>query len=66
MSEITYTVPDMSCGHCRSAVSSELAQVAGVDSVDVDLDTKLVTVRGRGLDDAALRAAIEEAGYAAA
>ena len=66
MSEITYTVPDMSCGHCKSAVSSGLAQVAGVDSVEVDLDTKLVIVRGRGLDDAALRAAIEEAGYAAA
>ncbi len=66
MSEITYTVPDMSCGHCKEAVSSELTQVAGVDSVAVDLDTKLVTVRGPNLDDAALRAAIEEAGYVAA
>jgi copper chaperone CopZ len=34
--------------------------------VDVDLDTKLVLVRGEGLDDAAVRAAIEEAGYEAA
>ena len=66
MSEITYTVPDMSCSHCKQAVSSELGEVAGVDSVDVDLDTKLVTVRGHDLDDAALRAAIEEAGYEAA
>ena len=66
MSEITYTVPDMSCAHCEHAVSTELAQVAGVDSVDVDLDTKLVTVRGHGLDDVALRAAIDEAGYEAA
>lgn len=66
MSEITYAVPDMSCGHCKQAVSAELGEVAGVDSVDVDLDTKLVTVRGRDLDDAALRAAIEEAGYEAA
>ena len=66
MSEITYTVPEMSCGHCKQAVSSELAEVAGVDSVDVDLDTKVVTVRGGALDDAALRAAIEEAGYEAA
>jgi copper chaperone len=40
--------------------------VAGVESVDVDLDTKLVTVRGSNLDDAALRGAIEEAGYEAA
>jgi copper chaperone len=66
MTEITYTVPEMSCGHCKQAVSSELAEVAGVDSVDVDLDTKLVTVRGHELDDAELRAAIEEAGYEAA
>ena len=66
MSEITYTVPDMSCGHCKQAVSSELAQVAGVESVDVDLETKLVTVRGADLDDVALRGAIEEAGYEAA
>ncbi len=66
MSEITYTVPDMSCGHCKQAVSAELREVAGVDAVDVDLDTKLVTVRGHDLDDAALRAAIDEAGYEAA
>jgi copper chaperone len=66
MSEITYTVPDMSCGHCEHAVSSELEQVPGVESVDVDLETKIVKVRGSELDDAALRAAIEEAGYAAA
>jgi copper chaperone len=66
MSEITYSVPDMSCDHCKQAVSSELGKLAGVESVDVDLDTKLVTVRGHGLDDAALRAAMDEAGYEAA
>ena len=65
MTEITYTVPDMSCGHCKQAVSGELSGVAGVETIDVDLDTKLVTVRGHDLDDAALRAAIEEAGYQA-
>jgi copper chaperone len=66
MNEITYTVPGMHCGHCERAVSSELQQVAGVESVQVDLETKVVTVRGVGLDDAALRAAIDEAGYEAA
>jgi copper chaperone len=66
MSEVTYSVPGMSCAHCEHAVSSELREVAGVESVDVDLETKLVVVRGAGLDDAALRAAIEEAGYEAA
>jgi len=52
----------MSCGHCKTAVSSGLQEIADVESVDVDLDAKLVTVRGCDLDDAALRAAIEEAG----
>jgi copper chaperone len=65
MTEITYTVPDMSCGHCKAAVSSELQEIVGVEFVDVDLGAKLVTVRGAALDDAALRAAIEEAGYEA-
>ena len=65
MTELRYTVSDMTCAHCERAVSSELSQVAGVEGVDVDLETKLVTVRGRDLDDAALRAAIEEAGYEA-
>jgi copper chaperone len=65
-SEIVYTVADMSCAHCTQAISSELQQVAGVQSVAADLDTKLVVVRGERLDDAALRAAIEGAGYEAA
>ena len=63
---LIYTVPDMHCGHCERAVSEEASAVAGVESVTVDLDSKRVTVIGTGLDDAKLRAAIEEAGYEAA
>jgi copper chaperone CopZ len=55
----------MSCAHCESAVSSELLTVPGVASVDVDLTTKLVVVRGDALDEAALRDAIDDAGYTA-
>jgi copper chaperone len=62
---ITYSVPAMHCAHCQASVSEELEAVAGVDSVEVDLDTKLVVVRGEALEDARLRAAIEEAGYQA-
>ena len=63
--EITYAVPGMSCDHCKHAVSSEVSKVEGVESVDVDLETKLVVVHGSELDDGALRAAIDEAGYEA-
>jgi copper chaperone len=61
--QLTYTVPGMSCGHCRAAITTEVEKVAGVASVDVDLEAKRVTVAGEQLDDAALRAAIDEAGY---
>lgn len=61
----SYSVRAMHCGHCKRAVEGELATVSGVHSVEADLDTKLVTVKGERLDDAALRAAIGEAGYEA-
>ena len=60
---IVYRVPGMSCGHCTAAVTQELERVDGVETVAVDLETKLVTVRGTALADAELRAAIDEAGY---
>lgn len=59
----TYSVPGMSCGHCRAAIIAEVDNVAGVESIDVDLETKLVCVTGTDLDGAALVAAIDEAGY---
>jgi copper chaperone CopZ len=55
----------MHCGHCEAAVTRELEGVNGVQSVKVDLETKLVTVAGDPLDEAALLAAIDEAGYEA-
>lgn len=63
---ITYTVPGMHCGHCTAAVTEEIERVSGVESVDVDLESKRVVVSGSALSDETLRAAIEEAGYEAA
>lgn len=57
----TYSVPGISCDHCKHAIESEVSTVAGVAGVAVDVDAKLVTVTGG--DDAAVRAAIDEAGY---
>jgi len=48
------------------SIREEVSEVEGVEDVDVDLETKVVTVRGSALDDAALREAIAEAGYEAA
>ena len=67
MSEtITYSVPAIHCAHCAMSIREEVNEVEGVDDVVVDLETKIVTVTGSDLDDSALRAAIEEAGYEAA
>jgi copper chaperone len=63
--ELTYLVSEMSCDHCKATVTGELVKVAGVKAVGVDLETKLVRVRGVDLDETAVRAAIEGAGYAA-
>jgi copper chaperone len=60
---MSYSVPGVSCEHCRTAITTEVSRVAGVDQVEVDLDAKRVTVTGAGVDDAAVRAAIDEAGY---
>ncbi len=59
----SYAVPGISCGHCRVAITGEVAKVAGVAAVDVDLDNPVVTVTGSGVADAAVRDAIDEAGY---
>lgn len=67
MSEtVTYSVPAIHCDHCATSIREEVSEVEGVEDVGVDLESKVVTIRGRELDDAALRAAIEEAGYEAA
>jgi copper chaperone CopZ len=62
---LTYIVPGMHCGHCEHAVATEIAQVAGVGSVEVNLAAKVVTVHGQGISDQAVRDAIDEAGYEA-
>jgi copper chaperone len=63
---VTYSVPAIHCAHCAMSIREEISEVEGVEMIDVDLDSKLVTVSGRELDDGKLRAAIEEAGYEAA
>jgi copper chaperone CopZ len=61
--QTTYSVPGISCGHCRVAITGEVGKVAGVTGVDVDLGARCVTVTGAGFADAAVRNAIDDAGY---
>lgn len=60
----TYTVVGMTCGHCVSSVSEEVGAIRGVEQVAVDLETGSLTVTATApVDEAAVRAAVEEAGY---
>jgi copper chaperone len=62
MQTTTYSVPGMSCSHCRVAIDREVTTVAGVSRVDVDFQTKRVTVTG-AFSDQQVRNAIDDAGY---
>jgi copper chaperone len=64
MSSATYTVVGMTCGHRVSAVTEEVSALPGVTAVDVDLASGGLTVTSDApVDESAVRAAVEEAGY---
>jgi copper chaperone CopZ len=62
MATVTYSVPGISCDHCKRAIEGEVGAVDGVEAVAVDVAARVVTVTGTATD-AELRAAIDEAGY---
>lgn len=61
-----YLVTGMSCGHCERAVREEVTRIPGVETVEVDASTGFLTVTAETLDDQAVIAAVDEAGYEAA
>ena len=64
MSQSTYTVTGMTCGHCVASVTEEITDIDGVTDVAVDLPVGAVTVTSnQPLDQAQVRVAVEEAGY---
>jgi copper chaperone len=58
----SYSVPAISCDHCKQAIESEVDKLTNVDLVTVDVPTKTVRIEGEASEEA-LRAAIAEAGY---
>lgn len=65
MQEVVYEVPDIHCEHCREKIEKSVSAVGGVESVEVDRVSGLVTVRGDNVADHHVRTAIEQAGYTA-
>jgi copper chaperone len=57
-----YSVPGISCGHCKAAIEEQVGKVAGVERVEVDVEAKTVRVEGAASDQA-VRGAVDDAGY---
>ena len=67
MNTTTYAVTGMTCGHCEGSVRSEVAKLDGVTGIEVSAASgTLVVTSDSALDDAAVLAAVDEAGYSAA
>ena len=66
MATSEYQVTGMTCGHCEMSIREEVSQIPGVDEIQVSAQTgKLVVSSTSALDDAAVLAAVDEAGYSA-
>ncbi len=66
MTTTEFTVTGMSCGHCEQAIRAEVSQIPGVTEITVDAASGHLAVTSDGeVDDAAVLAAVDEAGYAA-
>lgn len=64
MSTVSVTVTGMTCGHCATSVREEVGSIPGVTAVGVDLATGEITVDSDApVDSAAIKCAVEEAGY---
>ncbi len=68
MTDKTFKVPDMSCGHCKAAVEGELNKLSGVQRSNADVERGTVEVRydESWVSTEQLKGAIEEAGYTVA
>lgn len=67
MNTLDVTAPDISCDHCKRNIEQDLAELPGVGSVVVDVDTKAVHVDydGAETDEQAIRSKLAEIGYPA-
>ena len=66
MTKTELTVSGMSCGHCETAIRAEVSEIPGVTGIEVSATTgRLAVTTDNPVDDAAVLAAVDEAGYTA-
>ncbi|MDY3128218.1 MAG: heavy-metal-associated domain-containing protein [Corynebacterium sp.] len=63
MTQHTFIVTGMTCGHCAASVQEEIADIAGVTAVNANPKSGEVTVEGEGFTTEQIAAAVSEAGY---
>ncbi|MEE8331584.1 MAG: copper ion binding protein [Acidimicrobiia bacterium] len=68
MTETTFSVPEVHCGHCKSSIEGAVGALDGVTAVEVKIDEHVVDVSfdESTLADDAIVGAIEEQGYSVA
>jgi copper chaperone len=66
MSTVTYSVPNINCGHCVHTITAELKELAGVQEVEASAETKRVEVRYQApATEAAIEALLAAINYPA-
>lgn len=66
MNTTAYDVAGMTCGHCEGSVRGEVAKIQGITGIEVSAATgRLIVTSDSAVDDAAVLAAVDEAGYSA-
>ena len=66
MTTTEFQVTGMSCGHCETAIRSEVSEIPGVTGIEVSAQTgRLAVTAEQPIEDAAVIAAVDEAGYTA-
>ncbi|WP_082062143.1 heavy-metal-associated domain-containing protein [Microbacterium hydrocarbonoxydans] len=66
MNTTAYDVTGMTCGHCEGSVRGEVAKIQGITGIEVSAATgRLIVTSDSAVDDAAVLAAVDEAGYSA-
>ncbi len=67
MEKKTYTVPNITCGHCVMTIKNELSELEGVSAVEGDPDKKEITVQWDApADEGRIKETLKEINYPAA
>lgn len=59
----TIKIEGMTCGHCVKSVDTALNALEGITEVKVDLEGNKATVEANGIEDKAIKEAIEDIGF---